>query len=186
MARSRRSRAARCRRCADGQPANGGDLMTIDTFGDFELSFEWKVAPGANSGVKYNVSEEFSLDARVEPCGARLRVPGARRFAQRRQQDSVAPRGLALRSIAAERREAPGARRPVEHVAHRLPRQPRRALAQRREDRRVRPRHAAHGFAAREEQVPDDPRFCRSRERDTSFCRTTTTRRTSATSRFGS
>jgi hypothetical protein len=46
---------------ADGQPANGGDLMTTDTFGDFELSFQWKVAPGANSGVKYNVSEEFSL-----------------------------------------------------------------------------------------------------------------------------
>ena len=46
---------------ADGQPANGGDLMTIDTFSDFELSFQWKVAPGANSGVKYNVSEEFSL-----------------------------------------------------------------------------------------------------------------------------
>jgi hypothetical protein len=46
---------------ADGQPANGGDLMTTDTFADFELSFQWKVAPGANSGVKYNVSEEFSL-----------------------------------------------------------------------------------------------------------------------------
>jgi hypothetical protein len=45
----------------DGQPANGGDLMTIETFGDFELSFEWNVTPGANSGVKYNVSEEFSL-----------------------------------------------------------------------------------------------------------------------------
>jgi Domain of Unknown Function (DUF1080) len=45
----------------DGQPAAGGDLMTADTFGDFELSFDWKVAPGANSGVKYNVSEQFSL-----------------------------------------------------------------------------------------------------------------------------
>jgi hypothetical protein len=45
----------------DGQPASGGDLMTADTFNDFELSFDWKVAPGANSGVKYNVSEEFSL-----------------------------------------------------------------------------------------------------------------------------
>ena len=45
----------------DGQPAHGGDLMTIDTFGDFELSFEWRVAPGANSGAKYNVSEPFSL-----------------------------------------------------------------------------------------------------------------------------
>jgi len=46
----------------DGQPANGGDLMTADTFGDFELAFQWKVAPGANSGLKYNVSEEFSLE----------------------------------------------------------------------------------------------------------------------------
>jgi len=45
----------------DGQPANGGDLMTVDTFGDFELSFQWKVMPGSNSGVKYNVSEEYSL-----------------------------------------------------------------------------------------------------------------------------
>ncbi len=46
---------------ADGQPLNGGDLMTVESFHDFELSFQWKVAPGANSGVKYNVSEEFSL-----------------------------------------------------------------------------------------------------------------------------
>jgi hypothetical protein len=45
----------------DGQPAKGGDLMTVDTFGDFELAFQWKATPGMNSGVKYNVSEEFSL-----------------------------------------------------------------------------------------------------------------------------
>ena len=46
---------------ADGQPLKGGDLMTIEAFRDFDLSFEWKVAPGSNSGVKYNVSEAFSL-----------------------------------------------------------------------------------------------------------------------------
>ncbi len=46
---------------ADGQPLYGGDLMTVDTFGDFELTWEWKVTPGANSGVKYNVSEELSV-----------------------------------------------------------------------------------------------------------------------------
>ena len=90
----------------DGQPANGGDLMTIDTFRDFELAFQWKVAPGANSGVKYNVSEEFSLAERVEPRGARLRVPGARRFAERRQQARDASRGRALRPAPAERQEA--------------------------------------------------------------------------------
>ena len=45
----------------DGQPLAGGDLMTVDSFADFELTWEWKVTPGANSGVKYNVSEEFSV-----------------------------------------------------------------------------------------------------------------------------
>jgi hypothetical protein len=45
---------------ADGQPLEGGDIMTVETFGDFELVFEWKVSPGANSGIKYNVSEEMS------------------------------------------------------------------------------------------------------------------------------
>jgi hypothetical protein len=46
---------------ADGQPAQGGDLMTVAAFGDFELAFEWKISPGGNSGVKYNVSEEMSM-----------------------------------------------------------------------------------------------------------------------------
>lgn len=44
----------------DGQPLAGGDLMTVETFGDFELSFEWKISPAGNSGVKYNVSEGMS------------------------------------------------------------------------------------------------------------------------------
>ncbi len=48
-------------RMADGQPANGGDLMTTGSYRDFELEFEWKVPPGANSGVKYNVSEALSV-----------------------------------------------------------------------------------------------------------------------------
>src|SRR5262249_9586955 len=48
-------------RVADGRPLVGGDLMTVDSFADFELSFEWKVTPGANSGVKYNVSETMSM-----------------------------------------------------------------------------------------------------------------------------
>ena len=35
----------------------GDDLMSKDKFGDFDLRFEWKVAPGANSGVMYRVGE---------------------------------------------------------------------------------------------------------------------------------
>ena len=45
---------------ADGKRAPGGDLMTDSTFGDFELSWNWKMTPAGNSGLKYNVSEELS------------------------------------------------------------------------------------------------------------------------------
>ncbi|HMJ59880.1 MAG TPA: DUF1080 domain-containing protein [Gemmatimonadales bacterium] len=48
-------------RVSDGRPLNGGDLMTVDSFADFELTWDWKVTPGANSGVKYNVSEAMSV-----------------------------------------------------------------------------------------------------------------------------
>jgi hypothetical protein len=48
-------------RLPDGQPAAGGDLMTRETFRDFELSWEWKISRAGNSGVKYNVSEEISM-----------------------------------------------------------------------------------------------------------------------------
>jgi hypothetical protein len=48
-------------RLPDGQPAAGGDLMTRETFRDFELTWEWKISRAGNSGVKYNVSEEISM-----------------------------------------------------------------------------------------------------------------------------
>lgn len=44
----------------DGQPAEGGDLMTIASFDNYELYFEWKISKAGNSGIKYNVSEEMS------------------------------------------------------------------------------------------------------------------------------
>jgi 3-keto-disaccharide hydrolase len=34
------------------------DLITKDKYKDFELELEWKVAPGGNSGVMYDVSEK--------------------------------------------------------------------------------------------------------------------------------
>jgi hypothetical protein len=36
----------------------GADLITRRSFGDFELSWEWRVAPGGNNGVKYFVTED--------------------------------------------------------------------------------------------------------------------------------
>ncbi len=44
----------------NGEKINGGDLMTIDTFDNFELTFEWKIKEAGNSGIKYNVSEELT------------------------------------------------------------------------------------------------------------------------------
>ena len=35
----------------------GGDIITRDQFGDFELELEWKVGPGGNSGIMYRVTE---------------------------------------------------------------------------------------------------------------------------------
>lgn len=44
----------------DGQPIEGGDLMTEEAFDNYELYFEWKITKKGNTGLKYNVSEEMS------------------------------------------------------------------------------------------------------------------------------
>lgn len=36
----------------------GGDLITRDQYGDFELELEWKISPKGNSGIMYRVTEE--------------------------------------------------------------------------------------------------------------------------------
>jgi hypothetical protein len=45
---------------AGARPPAGGDLVAAESFGNFELAFEWKISPGGNSGVKYNVSEAMT------------------------------------------------------------------------------------------------------------------------------
>ncbi len=55
-------------RQADGQPILGADLITVETYKDFELVWDWKIEPGGNSGVKYNVSEELSLSYPPKGC----------------------------------------------------------------------------------------------------------------------
>lgn len=46
---------------ADGQPLQGGDLMTKEAFDNYELYWEWALFEDGNSGLKYNVSEEMSM-----------------------------------------------------------------------------------------------------------------------------
>lgn len=47
----------------------GGDIVTEETFDEFDLEFEWKLTPGSNSGVKY-----FVLEERKEAIGHEYQV----------------------------------------------------------------------------------------------------------------
>jgi hypothetical protein len=41
----------------EGTKKNGGSLTTIRKFSNFELSVDWKISPGGNSGILYHVVE---------------------------------------------------------------------------------------------------------------------------------
>lgn len=49
----------------------GGDIVTRDVYGDFELELEWRVAPGSNSGIFYRATEE---EAYIFMTGAEMQV----------------------------------------------------------------------------------------------------------------
>jgi hypothetical protein len=36
----------------------GGDIITTGTYANFELTLEWKISPGGNSGIFYRASED--------------------------------------------------------------------------------------------------------------------------------
>ncbi len=46
--------------------AHGGDIVTDKEYENFEFSWEWKVTPGANSGVMYHVVEAPKYQAPYE------------------------------------------------------------------------------------------------------------------------
>jgi hypothetical protein len=46
---------------ADGaESGNGGDIVTVDTYGDFVLTADFKITKGANSGIKYFVDTDLN------------------------------------------------------------------------------------------------------------------------------
>lgn len=50
---------------ANRRPHITEDLFTKERFRDFELAFEWRVAEGANSGVKYRIQDRVFLARRL-------------------------------------------------------------------------------------------------------------------------
>lgn len=53
----------------EGSGEHGGSLLTTRTFGNFELSVEWKISAGGNSGILYHVVEspEYGNDYETGP-----------------------------------------------------------------------------------------------------------------------
>ena len=47
---------------AQVRPRIEEDLVTKENFRDFELVFDWRVAPGGNTGVKYHVQHQIFID----------------------------------------------------------------------------------------------------------------------------
>ncbi|MCI0595170.1 MAG: DUF1080 domain-containing protein, partial [candidate division Zixibacteria bacterium] len=43
-----------------GEAAQGGDIITVETFSEFELKVDFKITKGANSGIKYFVDPELN------------------------------------------------------------------------------------------------------------------------------
>ena len=47
--------------------SGGGDLMTDEQFGDFELRLEWKVSPRGNSGIMFHVTTDEDATYKTGP-----------------------------------------------------------------------------------------------------------------------
>jgi len=56
-----------------GGSGSGNDIISKDQYGEFELMLEWKVAPGANSGIFYHVVEDEKF-ANVYYSAAEMQV----------------------------------------------------------------------------------------------------------------
>ena len=49
------------------EAGQGGDIVTREQFGDFELQYQWRISEGGNSGVMYRATEEEETPWRTGP-----------------------------------------------------------------------------------------------------------------------
>lgn len=65
--------------------AGGGNIVTAREFRNFSLSFEWKIAPGGNSGIKYRVrnydGKQLGLEYQIFDDTAGKKPPEAKNSA---------------------------------------------------------------------------------------------------------
>lgn len=45
----------------------GGDIVSVESFANFELDFDWKISAGGNSGVMYRVDERYGAPFQSGP-----------------------------------------------------------------------------------------------------------------------
>lgn len=56
------------------QAPDGGDIVSAEEYGDFELKIDWKIAPCGNSGVIYHIIEDPSKYGYVWMTGPEMQV----------------------------------------------------------------------------------------------------------------
>ena len=52
------------------EAAHGGDIVTLDEYGDFELKVDVKLTKGANSGIKYSSPRSWARPAVARPSAS--------------------------------------------------------------------------------------------------------------------
>lgn len=57
-----------------GEAAHGGDIVTLDEYGDFEFKADVKLTRGANSGIKYFVTEKLGTPGRGSAIGLEFQL----------------------------------------------------------------------------------------------------------------
>ena len=56
------------------EAAHGGDIVTLDEYGDFEFKADVKLTKGANSGIKYFVTEKLGTPGRGSAIGLEFQL----------------------------------------------------------------------------------------------------------------